>query len=51
MQKLEARIKDSDRALTAEKAGAAELARRFAAKLSEHDKLVAIIEQHNRADR
>jgi len=48
LQKLEARIKDSDRALTAEKASAAELARRFAAKLSEHDKLVAIIEQHNR---
>ncbi|HJY39251.1 MAG TPA: hypothetical protein VJ299_17380, partial [Steroidobacteraceae bacterium] len=48
LQKLEARIKDSDRALTAEKASAAELARRFAVKLSEHDKLVAIIEQHNR---
>jgi chromosome segregation ATPase len=48
VQKLEARIKDSDRALTAEKASAADLARRFAAKLSEHDKLVAIIEQHNR---
>jgi len=48
LQKLEARIKDSERALTAEKASAAELARRFAAKLSEHDKLVAIIEQHNR---
>src|SRR5262249_5828133 len=37
----------SDRALTAEKASAADLARRFAAKLSEHDKLVAIIEKHN----
>jgi chromosome segregation ATPase len=48
LQKLEARIKDSDRALATEKASAAELARRFAAKLSEHDKLVAIIEQHNR---
>jgi len=45
---LQARIKESDRALTAEKTSAAELARRFAAKLSEHDKLVAIIEQHNR---
>jgi chromosome segregation ATPase len=48
VQKLEARIKDSDRALSTEKASAAELSRRFAAKLSEHDKLVAIIEQHNR---
>lgn len=48
VQKLEARLKDSDRSLTHEKASAAELARRFAAKLSEHDKLVAIIEQHNR---
>ena len=48
VQKLEARIKDSDRALTTEKASSAELARRFAAKLSEHDKLVAIIELHNR---
>lgn len=48
VQKLEARIKDADRALATEKASAAELARRFAAKLSEHDKLVAIIEQHNR---
>ncbi|HKS54195.1 MAG TPA: FHA domain-containing protein [Steroidobacteraceae bacterium] len=48
LQKLEARLKDSDRSLTHEKASAAELARRFAAKLSEHDKLVAIIEQHNR---
>ncbi|HEV8331618.1 MAG TPA: FHA domain-containing protein [Steroidobacteraceae bacterium] len=48
LQKLEARLKDSDRSLSHEKASAAELARRFAAKLSEHDKLVAIIEQHNR---
>ena len=48
VQKLEARVKDTDRTLAAEKASAAELARRFAAKLSEHDKLVAIIEQHNR---
>lgn len=48
VQKLEARLKDSDRTLYAEKASAAEMSRRFAAKLSEHDKLVAIIEQHNR---
>jgi chromosome segregation ATPase len=47
-QRLDERLKETDRALTAEKASAAELARRFAAKLSEHDKLVAIIEQHNR---
>jgi chromosome segregation ATPase len=48
VQRLEARVKESDRTLGTEKASAAELARRFAAKLSEHDKLVAIIEQHNR---
>jgi len=48
VQRLEERLKETDRTLTAEKASAAELARRFAAKLSEHDKLVAIIEQHNR---
>lgn len=48
LQKLEVRLKDSDRSLVHEKASASELARRFAAKLSEHDKLIAIIEQHNR---
>jgi chromosome segregation ATPase len=48
VQRLETRLKESDRSLTAEKASASELTRRFAAKLSEHDKLVAIIEQHNR---
>lgn len=48
VQRLEARLKESDRTHTAEKSSAADLARRFAAKLSEHDKLVALIEQHNR---
>ncbi len=48
VQRLEARLKESDRTLAAEKASAADLTRRFAAKLSEHDKLVSIIEQHNR---
>jgi chromosome segregation ATPase len=48
VQRLEGRLKESERTLTAEKASAAELARRFAAKLSEHDRLVTIIEQHNR---
>ena len=47
-QRLEARLKESERTLATEKASAAELARRFAAKLSEHDKLIAIIEQHTR---
>src|SRR5688572_2864141 len=37
-----------ERALTHEKASSAELARRFAAKLSEHDKLLAMVEQHAR---
>jgi FOG: FHA domain len=46
--RLEARLKESERTLATEKASAAELARRFAAKLSEHDKLITIIEQHNR---
>jgi chromosome segregation ATPase len=48
VQRLEVRLKESDRTLATEKASAAELARRFAAKLSEHDKLLATIEQHNR---
>jgi chromosome segregation ATPase len=48
VQRLEARLKDSERTLASEKGSAAELARRFAAKLTEHDKLVAIIETHNR---
>jgi chromosome segregation ATPase len=38
----------SERALSNEKASSAELARRFAAKLSEHDKLHAVVEQHAR---
>jgi chromosome segregation ATPase len=38
----------AERALSNEKASAAELARRFAAKLTEHDKLRAIVEQHTR---
>jgi chromosome segregation ATPase len=38
----------SERTLSNEKASSAELARRFAAKLSEHDKLHAIVEQHAR---
>jgi chromosome segregation ATPase len=48
VQRLEARLKESERTLATEKASAAELARRFAAKLSEHDKLITIIESHNR---
>lgn len=48
VQRLEARLRESERTLVTEKASAAELARRFAAKLSEHDKLITIIEQHNR---
>jgi pSer/pThr/pTyr-binding forkhead associated (FHA) protein len=38
----------AERALSAEKASSAELTRRFAAKLSEHDKLHAIVDQHIR---
>src|SRR5687768_3378456 len=38
----------AERTLGNEKASAAELARRFAAKLTEHDKLRAIAEQHTR---
>lgn len=38
----------AERALSGEKANSGELARRFAAKLTEHDKLVASIEQRNR---
>jgi chromosome segregation ATPase len=38
----------NERTLSNEKASSAELARRFAAKLSEHDKLHAIVEQHAR---
>ena len=38
----------NERALSGEKASSAELARRFAAKLSEHDKLHAIVESHTR---
>ena len=38
----------NERALSNEKASSAELARRFAAKLSEHDKLHAIVESHTR---
>lgn len=37
------------RTLASEKAGAAELALRFAAKLSEHDKLLAVVKQQNHA--
>lgn len=37
------------RTLASEKAGAAELALRFAAKLSEHDKLLAVVKQNNQA--
>ncbi len=58
-QRLEAQIRElndghakslalAERALSSEKASASELARRFAAKLTEHDKLVASIEQRNR---
>lgn len=60
LQRHEAQIKDlrdthanatalAERTLTSEKAGAAELALRFAAKLSEHDKLLAVVKQHNHA--
>jgi len=38
----------SERTLSTEKASAAELARRFAAKLTEHDRLRAMVEQHAR---
>lgn len=38
----------AERTLGNEKASAAELARRFAAKLTEHDKLRAMVEQHTR---
>lgn len=38
----------TERTLGSEKASSAELARRFAAKLSEHDKLHAIVDQHIR---
>ena len=38
----------NERSLSGEKASSAELARRFAAKLSEHDKLHAIVESHTR---
>jgi chromosome segregation ATPase len=37
-----------ERTLSSEKASSAELARRFAAKLTEHDRLRAIVEQHAR---
>lgn len=37
----------AERTLASEKAGAAELALRFAAKLSEHDKLLAVVKRHN----
>jgi chromosome segregation ATPase len=58
-QRLNAQIKEmteshakavmlADRTLSGEKASSAELARRFAAKLTEHDKLMASIEQRNR---
>lgn len=38
----------AERALGSEKASSAELARRFAAKLTEHDRLRSIVEQHAR---
>jgi pSer/pThr/pTyr-binding forkhead associated (FHA) protein len=38
----------AERTLSGEKASSAELTRRFAAKLSEHDKLHAIVDQHVR---
>ncbi|HKU14973.1 MAG TPA: FHA domain-containing protein [Steroidobacteraceae bacterium] len=44
----EAQLKELHAALAHEKSGAAELARRFAAKLSEHDKLLALVGQHDR---
>jgi chromosome segregation ATPase len=41
-------VADAERTLNSEKASSAELARRFAAKLTEHDRLRAIVEQHAR---
>lgn len=41
-------VADGERTLNSEKASSAELARRFAAKLTEHDRLRAIVEQHAR---
>jgi chromosome segregation ATPase len=41
-------VATADRALSGEKASSAELARRFAAKLTEYDKLLVSIEQRNR---
>src|SRR5688572_29723834 len=41
-------ISVAERTLGNEKASSAELARRFAAKLTEHDKLRAMVEQHTR---
>jgi chromosome segregation ATPase len=38
----------AERTLSHEKANSADLTRRFAAKLSEHDKLLAMVEQHTR---
>jgi chromosome segregation ATPase len=38
----------AERTLSHEKANSADLTRRFAAKLSEHDKLLALVEQHTR---
>ena len=38
----------AERTLSSEKASSGELARRFAAKLTEHDKLRAMVEQHTR---
>lgn len=59
VQRLDTQIKElneghakalalAERTLGNEKASAAELARRFAAKLTEHDKLIASIEQRDR---
>ena len=59
LQRREVQLKDlqdnhaktvtmSERTLSTEKASAAELARRFAAKLTEHDRLRAMVEQHAR---
>src|SRR6185436_7618409 len=39
-------LTSAERSLSGEKASSAELARRFAAKLTEHDRLRAIVEQH-----
>jgi chromosome segregation ATPase len=39
-------LTSAERTLSGEKASSAELARRFAAKLTEHDRLRAIVEQH-----